>query len=584
MKRILSLFVALALTVGMMLSFASCGEPEDAGAEISVYLGEEIYDFDPSDYYVSSNSEQIMSLLYEPLFTLNEKGDFKYAAAERYSVNKEEREIVITLRESYWSDGVSRVTAQDFIYAWRDLVLEPSNPNPAAALLYDIENAAAIKAGHESIYSFGAVASGPYEITISYREGADYIQLLKNLASVALSPVLESAASASGDYWSKSITTIVTNGPFKIEELDIATKSFSLGRNVGYHQDPAIVDYTKNVTPASLVSFVNGMGEALSLTYNDIAEKTVFYMADAPLADKAANKSNATVADDLSTYTYVFNTDKPLFANAKVRRALSLALDRAAMAEAAVFGKAAESFVSEAVAEKLYGDLVRPLAETDGMTEAKAIIAGVNLAGLDTSFTLTVNNDEKSIALANLAKAAWAELGFNVSVDPVGTVESSIVDPQSDKNEKMTIVDSAIQQLVKDASYGVRNFDVIAVDWQMYSEDPFVALASMTGNMSGCGKNFETGLLRASISGWQNSEYDQWLTAAFMAESEEDRLMALRNAEEILLEASPIIPVLYNQNAYFASEDLSGIKVDGFGNFVLTKVSQKNYKQYLKED
>ena len=73
MKRIISLALTLAMMLGVCAMLASCGEPKDDGAEISVYLGE-VFDFDPTDYFVDSNQEQVMSLLFEPLFTVDEKG------------------------------------------------------------------------------------------------------------------------------------------------------------------------------------------------------------------------------------------------------------------------------------------------------------------------------------------------------------------------------------------------------------------------------------------------------------------------------------------------------------------------------
>ena len=73
MKKLLSLVLVLALMLGAVAVLSSCGKPKDDGAEISVYLGDGVYDLDPSDYYVSDNAAQLMSLLYEPLFRLTEK-------------------------------------------------------------------------------------------------------------------------------------------------------------------------------------------------------------------------------------------------------------------------------------------------------------------------------------------------------------------------------------------------------------------------------------------------------------------------------------------------------------------------------
>ena len=88
MKKIFSLVLVLSLLLSSALVLTSCGAPENEGAQIPVYLGEPIYDFDPTDYYVDSNADQLMSLLYEPLFTLTEKGKLKKAAADKYEVNE----------------------------------------------------------------------------------------------------------------------------------------------------------------------------------------------------------------------------------------------------------------------------------------------------------------------------------------------------------------------------------------------------------------------------------------------------------------------------------------------------------------
>ena len=55
MKKIVSLILSLTLLLSSLAILSSCGA-KDAGAEISVYLGERIYDFDPTDYYVDSNA------------------------------------------------------------------------------------------------------------------------------------------------------------------------------------------------------------------------------------------------------------------------------------------------------------------------------------------------------------------------------------------------------------------------------------------------------------------------------------------------------------------------------------------------
>ena len=584
MKKIVSLLLSAVLVLGLAFSFASCTKaPADDGAEISVYLGADVYDFDPTDYYVDSNAEQVMSLIFEPLFKLDEEGNREFAMAEDYEVDIIDRKIEIFLRESYWSDG-QQVKAADFVYAWSEILLQPNRPNPAAALLYDIENAVAVKSGASGVSLAVEANYDDNSLIITYREGADYERLLDNLAALATSPLRQSHVAVSPDshqYWSKDSTTIVTNGPFKIDTLDYYGGEFTLARNLGYHQPTTEIEYTQHVTPNKLISFLT-MGEESGLTYDDIENKTVFYMGDASLEDRAANKDKAIVADDLSVYSYVFNTNKAPFNKASVRRALSLALDREAIADAIVFAKAANGFLPEPVARSVYGDSVS--ARLSGsINEAKALIEAAELSADDMKFTLTVNNDEESLKVASLATAAWAELGFDVKVKAVSYVETEILD--SSTGEERVIIDSAIQSMVKDASYGVASFDVIAVDWQLYSSDAFVSLAAFTSGLNGNGMDILENTSRKNISGWWNADYNSYVGGAFTARDDETRMSNLAEAEKILLDESPIIPIVFNQSFAFLGSELSEITFDGFGNLVFNKAELENYHDYLpKED
>ena len=198
-------------------------------------------------------------------------------------------------------------------------------------------------------------------------------------------------------------------------------------------------------------------------------------------------------------------------------------------------------------------------------------------------FTLTVNNDEESLMVASLASAAWAELGFDVKVKAVSYVETEILD--SSTGEERVIIDSAIQSMVKDASYGVASFDVIAVDWQLYSSDAFVSLAAFTSGLNGNGMDILENTSRKNISGWWNADYNSYVGGAFTARDDETRMSNLAEAEKILLDESPIIPIVFNQSFAFLGSELSEITFDGFGNLVFNKAELENYHDYLpKED
>lgn len=610
MKKLLSLVMVLAVMLGAVSVLSSCGTPEDDGAEISIYLGSGVYDLDPSDYYVSDNAAQLMSLIYEPLFRINEKGKLKCAAADDYEVDEDNRKITITLRETYWSDG-NRVKAEDFVYAWRDVILSPNNANPAAALLYDIENAIEVKSGTASINSLGVVPR-VYELEITYREGADYEQLLRNLASVATAPVRQDIVNLAEGHWSKSSETIVTNGPFMVktlyypmteteqsykesknEDIDadyLLPGSLVLERNKGYHQSPTTKDYDDEVNPYLLKTEFAVGDKVISVNYDTLVNNTVFYLGDASLAERAANKDDAMVSDLASTYTYVFNTNNPLFNDKNVRYALSLALNRAKMVEAITFGKPASGLLPEFSCETL-GERQSLLSAEANLTKARELIAAANLNDADMEFTLLVSADEESVAMANLAKAAWAELGFTVEIinDGLGVdvIESKIKDKVA--NAEIYVRDSALQYVIKSAvEESEYYFDVIGIDLQTYSDDGFVALSQFASAFNGNGADY-TGdnnkpARKPSLSGWVSEEYDNYIKEAYETDDEDTRAEKLKAAEKLLIEEAPIIPVVFNQSFAFVSDELKKVEFDGFGNVVFTDAKLKNYQDYIEKE
>ena len=569
MKKIVSMLLAVVMLLGCTAAMAGCGAPKDNGAQFNIYLGNEVCDFDPSDYYADSTAEQVMSLLYEPLFKLNKKGKLQMAAAEDYEVDEKKREIVITLRETYWSDDV-RVKAADFVYAWCERILNPNNPNPAAALFYEIENAADVKSGIGTISDVGVRATGVYELTITYREGGDYELLLKNLASVAAAPLRQDIVDSAPSYWSKMLNTMVFSGPFKVRTYDASTKEFSLERNKGYHQSPSAKNFMKYVTPGTLFNFFTAYGETIDVSYSDIESKTRFFMCEASLADRAANKENAVYTADTSAHTYVFNTENPLFAIPEVRQALLMSIDREAIAEAVTFGVAADGILPD-ICGGSDEKLISATANIDG---AKQLLANVDFTGISTSFVITHSNTERDAKIAEMVAAAWNSLDyFTVTTRERGSISN-------DGIADNTILDSGIQTLVKEASYGNRNYDVLAIDWQFYSRDALVGLAGFTSGINGCGMDFSEKKLRDNIAGYINQDFDGYITNAMKSHGDE-REDALNEAEAILCEDAAVCPIIFNESFAFVSSELRDVEVDGLGNFNLTEADLKNYEDYL---
>jgi len=295
---------------------------------------------------------------------------------------------------------------------------------------------------------------------------------------------------------------------------------------------------------------------------------------------------DADVFDAFSTYSFVFNTNKAPFDNEKVRLALSMAIDRNYLAEELVFAKAADGFISHAVWDSVKKKTsFRSEAESLIVTEARLDEARALLAGVDTSATikLTVRDTVEDHLIAEHVEEAWGELGFEVDVNYVKQDTEIWADEKGEPGRtvvvgsRIPVYDDGIQ-----AAYISGEFDVLGLDYNMYSTNAFTALCGFTTLLNGNGVEYyideTTGLSNAKnrlhCSGFSDAAYDAIMDRALAEKDLEKRADILHEAEEYLLSKMPIVPVVYNQN-YYLVEKIGGLDFDGYGNPVLTHARLK---------
>ncbi len=578
MKRVLALMLAMMMVV---CSLASCStlEAEDKGSIITLYFGDEIYDFDPTQSYTNDAVAQLTTLMFEGLTVLDSNGNWKKGMMDKYELLLDDdgnTKLQITLRESKWSDGRT-VQANDFVYAWKRL-LEPSFKSDAACLLYDIKNARDIKMGDKTVDDLKVSAVETYVLEIEFEHEVDIDAFLRACASPALVPLREDKVGQSED-WAKKSSTMLTNGPFDVRKIEYG-RELRLERSAYYYRDTEKNQaLDKYVIPYRLrVLFSNG-DEAGQLEKFNLAEavaESVYYIGDIALASRGEYADSAVVSNALNTYSYYFNTENKLFKDAKVRKALSLALDRAAIAEAIVFADAATGLVPAGVADATIKDDFRAnggnlVATSADAAAAKALLkeAGVTRG----TFSITCRDDEVDLAVAEIAKKAWEDLGFTVKIEKTGKKEV----PSKIANESSTYKDLHTE------AFESGDFDVIAVDMQALANDAYAVLAPFATKYSGNGVDMTSDNydIIGHITGYASKDYDKLMDEVYDAEGAEARSQKLHEAEAKLLEDMPVIPVVFLKNAYISNDSvLSGFKTSFWGTTDFKGVKMKNYMDY----
>lgn len=326
--------------------------------------------------------------------------------------------------------------------------------------------------------------------------------------------------------------------------------------------------------------------------YDSYNEGEILYNNALPLDQEVSG--DVTTKNSMITGSFLFNVENPLFADAKVRQALSLALDREKIAEMIKYAEAADTLITKGVFETELKTSFKDnadygIATTADTAKAKSLLAEAGVKG--GSFTITVRACDVDILIASYAQDVWNKLGFDVKVLVYGYDVVNYTVPKrvtvKDKNGNIThewvdepIYDTLLHDTYMDV-YNNATFDVIFYDINMLTTDAFPALAQFATLYSGRAYNFSEAAnfdnILPHVTGYVSAEYDELLKKAMTETDKTARAALLHEAEKLLLADLPITPVIYYQNAYLKSGELEGTTVDYFGVTQYDKAVYENY-------
>ena len=603
MKRAIALLLCL---ITLLLCVTACSKDEqDKGAYIRMYLSEPMYDFDPLQAFDNAEDLQIVSMLFAGLFYADEDGEPQPDLVEEYEyvVDEEEERYYLTLnlKTTNWSDGV-QLTATHVQYAFRRLFYSDVS-HPATAMLYDIKNARAIVSGDASVDHLQVTVIDSTEVEIEFEYDIDVDAFLKVLCSPALYPMRDDIVEFNAD-WAKKTTTMVCSGPFMVRRMDYEVKDgFILERNSYYYRDRQVDAIDEYVTPYRLIAdFTTPVEEQLA-HFDTGAVGSLYYLGNIPVSARSTAAFNALMADgelidSPSTHTYYLNqkaviNGKNLFADAKVRNALSLVIDREAIANAIVFAKAANGFVPPALlnhagdSDLFREEATQSIATTAKKQEALDLLQQAGITASDYAFSITVAAyDSVHVAAAEIVKDAWCSLGFKVTLNKLDVEPVYTYTETEQKNEDGTPVmkkeDAGYVNDLYKKALDTGDFEVIALDLVSTGVDAYSFLAPFATAFSGnaMDMNPETNpgyALTGHITGYKNRDYDAKIASASQRTDPAQRVSFLHAAEAILIEDMPAIPVFFSQSFSLASDELSKLDTNFFCPTVFTHVKLSNY-------
>ncbi len=549
MKQFIKRLTVLLLPAALCASLLSGCAKDGDGMTLSACVGAAPDSLDPI-YAEDIGGQTILAHLYENLMrvTADSTGKTSVINGMAKSVDQEEETIdgaitvtyTFRLRSARWSDGQA-VTAGDFVYAWRRLA-DPATGSRYADLLSVVDGfQEARAAGDMSL--LGVTARNDNTLVVVLDGHYDWF-LREVCTSPATMPlrqdVVQKLKAASGDksWWEADPTKLVTNGPYTIigQEED---RLLQLEANSRYYADQP---GPKGIT----FHFAGSAAEAWSL-YESKAVDAVWPLPDARLTELAQDPA-WTALPELSTYSVLFNCASELFADDVLREALSLAIDRNALAQAAgAAALPAEGVVPPGVPENEEGDfrsLSASLLDNDPESyaercrQARAILEEAGYAsgsGLEGLEFLYLRNDANDAA-AQLLCRQWQD-ALGIQVTPKGLTER------------------ALMSALRSGEYSLAGLSLTAS-----ANDAECFLMSWTSED------------RNNLVYYESSAYDTLMKIIASAADGTARMGCLHDAEALLLMNHAIAPLYTKGTAWELRETLTGAFRDPRGWFSFANV------------
>jgi oligopeptide transport system substrate-binding protein len=327
--------LAVVLTVACLLSVA-CGQREElqvpvqtapvggaSGQQLAAVQilrrgnGTEPETLDPhrAEGVTAAN---VLRDLFEGLVTEAPDGTLIPGAAESWTLSDDGLVYTFKLQgKGRWSNG-DPVTADDFVYGLRRSA-DPATLSEYSAILYPIENAAEVVAGTLPPERLGVRAVDAQTLEIRLHAPTPY--LLGLLTHASTYPVHRKSVEQHGARFARP-GMLVSNGPFRLGEW-VVQSHIRLLRNPQYRDDAnttldEVWYYPVENAEAELNRYRAG---ELDLTETVPARQIPWLRENLP--------DELHIAPYLGSYVFGFNTTQPPFRDApKLRKALALALDR----------------------------------------------------------------------------------------------------------------------------------------------------------------------------------------------------------------------------------------------------------------
>ena len=476
-------------------------------------------------------ASNVLRDLFEGLVMEDPSGRYVPGAAESWTLSQDAKTYTFKMRENgKWSNG-DKVTAEDFVYGLRRSV-DPATLSNYSSMLYPIKNARDIVLGKMNPEALGVRSDGPKTLIIELEEPTPYfLSLLTHSTTYATHrPTIEKF----GARFTRP-GNLVGNGAFKLEEWRVQSH-IKLVRSTEYwdNENTVLEEVYYYPLDDTNSSFRRYRAQELDFTETVLAEQLPWIRECLP--------NDLKISPYFGSYYYGFNNAKPPFKNKpKLRMALSMAVDRNVITDIILGAGQIPAY-----------SLVPPVKTF------KAVPA--NWA----EWTQEQKNQE--------AQRLYSEAGFSKEKP----LEVEILYNTSENHKRVALAVASMWKQALGVKTTLRN-----QEWKVFLETRRMKQETQVYRAGWIGDYDDpytfSQLLHSENEmnhpGYSNKEYDGLINLAAIKNAGEERLEILREAERLMLEDMPIIPLYFYVSQHLIKPWVSGLK----GN-----VMDHHYSKYVR--
>ena len=524
---IYSLFIFVSF---LSLILLSCGDKHRDGKAIYINVGSEHRSIDPALNNAVDGSIYIQHA-FEGLATRDKNNKIIGGVAESWDISEDGLTYTFHLRENAkWADG-QKITADDFVYAWRRAV----DPLTAAEYAYQYEpvlNAMDINAGKKPLESLGVKAID--ENTLEVKLATPTAYFIELAAFPTFYPIRKDIIEKYGNDWTLSPDSYLGNGPFILTERRTEDR-LVMEKNTNYWNADAVI-------PQKLV-FVLMQNETAAMA--GIKGGTIHFANNPHLPDieTLQNEGLMHIAPYIGTYYYCLNWTNKILRDVRIRKALALAIDR--------------NYIVKEVTKA--GQIPAAAWVPNGINDMEDAEGDFRKVGGD-YYSVKEEDFQKNV---EEAKKLLAEAGY-----PDGK-GMPIIEFKSNSGNHIPIFE-AIQQMWKE--YLNIDSTVSQEEWATFqntrlNKEFVVARHGWIGDYNDP-MTFLGVFLSYSAQndgGYSNRAYDNNLKIAMSTTDQKVRMEAMHKAETILMQDMGLIPIYFYTDPIMVSKKLKGVVYDPLG-------------------